>query len=81
MAGGVEHLESPGAAVEDPIGIFHAGVEARLADAQERSDKRPEVKGVGWNCGRNLRKKTGQDGEKNLQRCHGRKPNGEAVQV
>ena len=59
MAGGVQHLESPGAPVEDPVGILHAGVEAGLADAQERSDKRPEVKGFGWNWGRNLSKKTG----------------------
>ena len=60
MAGGVEHLDGPCAAVEDPVDVFHAGVEARLADvAEEGSDQRPEVKGgVRWNRGWSLCKKT-----------------------
>ena len=59
MAGRVKHLDGPCAAIEDPVGVFHTGVEARLADvAEEGSDQRPEVEGVRWNRGWSLCKKT-----------------------
>ena len=75
MAGRVEHLDGPCAAVEDPVDVFHAGVEARLADvAEEGSDQRPEVEGViRWNWGWSLCKKTRcEEEEENAHHFHGK---------